>query len=143
MAAVPLVCGLGADLACCLLAAKDDYEIPAVVVEEGGGIGWVIHPMGAADAHPCDWNPAATGQHCDYTSCPRCGAPWYAADGACPCACGNPDPGGFSGNHFPELQQDIPFGNSIRNLAKSNTIEDRLEVPTHIEAGEYVVQWRW
>ena len=122
---------------------KEDYEIPAVVVEEGGGIGWVIHPMGAADAHPCDWNPAATGQHCDYTSCPRCGAPWYAADGACPCACGNPDPGGFSGNHFPELQQDIPFGNSIRNLAKSNTIEDRLEVPTHIEAGEYVVQWRW
>ena len=90
--------GLGSDLARCLLAAKEDYEIPAVVVEEGGGIGWVIHPMGAADAHPCDWNPAATGQHCDYTSCPRCGAPWYAADGACPCACGNPDPGGFSGS---------------------------------------------
>ena len=44
-----------------------DYEIPAVVVEEGGGIGWVIHPMGARDNHPCDWNPAATGQHCDYT----------------------------------------------------------------------------
>ena len=46
-------------------------------------------------------------------------------------------------DHFPELQQDIPFGNSIRNLAKSNTIEDRLEVPTHIEAGEYVVGFRW
>ena len=75
-----------------------DFEIDAVVVEQGGGTGWVIHPMGAADAHPCDWNPAATGQHCDYTSCPRCGAPWYAADGACPCACGNPDPGDFSGS---------------------------------------------
>jgi len=122
---------------------SQDYEIDAVVVEEGGGLGWVVHPMGAADAHPCDWNPAAGGQHCDYTSCPRCGAPWYAADGACPCACGKPDKGGISGGHFPELPQDVPYGNSIQNLAKSNTIEDTLEVPTHIKPGEYVVQWRW
>jgi len=121
---------------------NQDYNIPATVVEEGGGIGWVIHPMGAADAHPCDWNPAATGQHCT-AKCPRCGAPWYAADGACPCACGKPDPGGISGGHFPELPQDLPYGNSIKNLAKSNTIQDSLEVPTDIVPGDYVVQWRW
>jgi len=122
---------------------SQDYEIPATVVEEGGGIGWIIHPMGAADAHPCDWNPAATGQHCDYVNCPRCGAPWYAADGACPCACGAPDRGGISGGHFPELDQSLPFGNSIKNLAKSNTIEDQVEVPSTIAAGDYVLQWRW
>jgi hypothetical protein len=34
---------------------KDNYEIPATVVDTGGGIGWAVHPMGAADAHPCDW----------------------------------------------------------------------------------------
>lgn len=137
---------------------RQDYDIPATVVEEGGGIGWVLHPMGAADAHPCDWNPAAFGQHCEHVNCPHCGAPWYAADGACPCACGKMDQGGISGGHFPELDQvqpcvlqwcahtwcapvlrspiatmlpvcpqDIPYGNSIPNLAKSNTIEDRLQ----------------
>ena len=74
---------------------KDNYEIPATVVDTGGGIGWAVHPMGAADPHPCDWNPAATGKHCDYTGCPRCGPPWYAADGACPCACGKPDKGAY------------------------------------------------
>jgi len=121
---------------------SQNYVIPATVVEEGGGVGWVIHPMGAADPHPCDWNPAAYGQHCN-TKCPRCGAPWYAADGACPCACGAPDKGGISGGHFPELNQSIPFGNSIRNLARSNTIEDRVEVPSDVPPGEYVVQWRW
>ena len=77
-----------------------DYEIPATVVEEGGGIGWVVHPMGAADPHPCDWNPAATGKHCDYVSCLKCGAPWYAADGACPCSCGVEQSGGISGGHL-------------------------------------------
>ena len=35
------------------------------------------------------------------------------------------------------------YGNSIKNLARSNTIEDTLEVPTDILPGEYVVQWRW
>jgi len=38
----------------------ENYDIPATVVDEGGGIGWVVHPMGAADPHPCDWNPAGT-----------------------------------------------------------------------------------
>lgn len=120
-----------------------DYEIDAVVVEEGGGVGWTLHPMGAADSHPCDWNPAATGLHCEYVNCPRCGAPWYSADGACPCACGAPDKGGISGGHFPELPQDLPYGNSIPNLAKSNTIEDRLLVPHDLVPGDWVLQWRW
>ena len=121
-----------------------DFEIAAVVVQEGGGAGWVIHPMGAADPHPCDWNPAASGQHCDYTGCARCGAPWWAADGACPCACGAADAGGISGGHFPELPQMLPYGNSIPNLARgSNTIEDSLQVPADVAPGEYVLQWRW
>ena len=42
-----------------------------------------------------------------------------------------------------ELNQSIPFGNSIANLARSNTIEDRVEVPADAAPGAYVVQWRW
>lgn len=53
---------------------------------------------------------------------------------------GATDAGGFSGGHYPELNQAIPFGNSIVNLAKSNTIEDRLQVPTGVAAGAYVVR---
>lgn len=121
---------------------KQNYEIPATVVEEGGGMGWIVHPMGAADQHPCDWNPAATGQHCDYTSCLKCGAPWYAADGACPCSCGVEQRGGISGGHFPHLEQNMNYGSSIQNLAKSNTIEDRVEVPMNIKPQDYVLQWR-
>ena len=125
-----------------IMPSGKDYEIPATVVEEGGGLGWVIHPMGAADPHPCDWNPAATGEHCDYTSCLKCGAPWWAADGACPCSCGVEQSGGISGGHFPHLTQNMNYGSSIHNLAKSNTIEDRLMVPMDIKAQDYVLQWR-
>ena len=124
-----------------------DYDIPATVVEEGGGLGWVVHPMGSSnDPHPCDWNPAATSQHCNI-SCPRCKAPWYAADGACPCSCGNENPGGISGNHFPELPQAVPYSRSVptdpKNRVRSNTVEDTVVVPTDISPGEWVVQWRW
>ena len=35
------------------------------------------------------------------------------------------------------------YGSSIHNLAKSNTIEDRIEVPTDIKPQDYVLQWRW
>ena len=34
------------------------------------------------------------------------------------------------------------YGSSIHNLAKSNTIEDRIEVPTDIKPQDYVLQWR-
>jgi hypothetical protein len=34
------------------------------------------------------------------------------------------------------------YGSSIHNLAKSNTIEDRIEVPTNIKPQDYVLQWR-
>jgi hypothetical protein len=51
--------------------------------------------------------------------------------------------GGISGGHFPGLNQSLPFGNSIQNLARSNTIEDRLEVPTGVGPGEYVIQVRF
>ena len=32
---------------------------------------------------------------------------------------------------------------SIPNLAKSNTIEDRLQVPHDLVPGDWVLQWRW
>ena len=34
------------------------------------------------------------------------------------------------------------YGSSIHNLAKSNTIEDRIEVPANIKPQDYVLQWR-
>ena len=59
----------------------------------------------------------------------------YAADGACPdphCA------------HTPGLPKGITFGNAIPNLAGgTSTIEDSVEVPADIAAGEYVLRWRW
>ena len=32
-----------------VMGREPDYEIDAVVVDEGGGVGWIVHPMGAAD----------------------------------------------------------------------------------------------
>ncbi len=108
-----------------------DYEINATIVEEGGGAGWAVHPWPYATNAPCDWNPSRVGQHCHW-GCPRCGAPWWAADGACPdnqCA------------HSTELPKGINYGNAFKGAADSNTVEDRVIVP-HVEKGDYVLRWR-
>ncbi len=41
--------------------------------------------MGEPSTNPCDY-VVPNGTHCSYP-CPGCGAPTYAADGACPTGC--------------------------------------------------------
>jgi hypothetical protein len=111
-----------------------DHNIPATVVAEGGGKGWMFNPFPYGTDVPCDWNPGAHGQHCDW-HCKRCGPPWYAADGACPdknCV------------HTEGLPRSIYYGTAIPDLTRgSSTVEDSLLVPKDIPAGEYVLRWRW
>lgn len=109
-------------------------QVKGVVVETGGGIGWVLHPYGYASDAPCDWNPGAQGQHCEWP-CPKCKAPWWAADGACPDQhCSHHNLPNSSSNYGDNFNPHPP---------RSDTIEDSLMVPSHIDAGEYVLQWRW
>lgn len=42
-----------------------DHTIPATMVTEGGGIGWMLHPNPYATNEPCDYVVPA-GQHCTY-----------------------------------------------------------------------------
>jgi len=107
----------------------------ATVVEEGGGIGWMMHPMGYESAMPCDWNPGAIGQHCKSFHCPGCGPPKYAADGACP------DPQ-CSHHNLPKISTN--YGDNWDHpRVPSGTVEDAVIVPKDAAPGDYVLQWRW
>ena len=111
-----------------------DVDVPGTVVTEGGGKGWAINPYPYGTTIPCDWNAAAHGKHCTW-KCPRCGPPWYAADGACP---------DTNCEHTPGLPQNITYGTAIEPPPSgANTVEDRVIVPTSIPAGNYVLRWRW
>lgn len=116
-----------------------NHEINATLVREGGGIGWMRHPIPRITSEACDYVVPA-GKHCNFP-CPGCGAPKYSADGACPGNCKE---------HYP--QWDLPentgsdpalFPNPIPQGMHDWAIEDTLKVPTNIPAGEYVVGWRW
>jgi hypothetical protein len=109
-----------------------DYEINATIVAEGGGAGWAIHPWPYGSGAPCDWNPSIHGEHCHW-GCPRCKAPWWAADGACP---------DNNCEHSTELPTNINYGIAFKGLTDSSTVEDRVIVP-NVEKGEYVLRWRW
>ena len=85
---------------------KKNYFVNATIVAEGGGKGWAIHPFPYSSHAPCDWNPGAFGQHCKW-GCKRCGAPWYAADGACP---------DNNCKHAADLPQNITYGKAIPDL---------------------------
>lgn len=115
--------------------SDETQQINATIVESGGGIGWALHPMGYGSDAPCDWNPGAQGIHCEW-HCARCGAPWWAADGACP------DP---NCSHHPELPNiSTHYGDNFNHQSiRSNTIQDDVIVPSNIAPGEYVLQWRW
>ena len=136
-----------------------DFEINATIVAEGGGAGWAIHPWPYSSGAACvrttaipdasfafdrrcifcqqthrgsrvfqDWNPAKTGQHCKW-GCPRCGAPWWSADGACP---------DTNCEHATELPNSTSWGKAFQGQTRgSNTVEDRVIVP-NVPAGEYV-----
>ena len=83
---------------------------------------------------PCDWNPSIYGEHCKW-SCKKCGAPWWAADGACP------DP---QCSHHKELSNTTNYGKAFTGKTKgANTVEDYLVIPESIKAGDYVLRWRW
>lgn len=111
-----------------------DFMIDTTVVASGGGQGWALNPFPYGTNIPCDWNPSAVGQHCDW-HCNRCKAPWWAADGACPdknCA------------HHAGLNTTMNHGTAIADKTKGGgTIEDYVVVPTTIPAGDYVLRWRW
>ena len=70
--------------------------------------------------------------------CQRCGAPWYAADDACPTPCAA----------LPGLPENVSadtsvFPNPLPNVNYDYAIEDRLKVPKELPPGEYVLGWRW
>ena len=65
--------------------ASLDVDIPATVVTAGGGMGWMKYPM-PPTFYTCDYVASAYwggADHCNW-DCPGCGAPKWAADGACP-----------------------------------------------------------
>ena len=93
-----------------------DFEIDGVMVTEGGGTGWMRHPWPYQSNAPCDWNPGRVGQHCHW-GCPRCRAPWWAADGGCP---------DDNCKHSTELPQNISYGTAFPGKTKgSSTVEVR------------------
>lgn len=117
---------------------KLDYEINATIVTEGGGKGWMKNPLfGGTDVN-CDYivQPPA---HCPW-ECPGCGAPKYAADGACPTRCSDQFPGlpSYAGTD-PTWQKD-PVRDGVKYTKFA--IEDTIIVPKDIAAGEYVLGWR-
>jgi len=123
------------------LFSNRSVTIPATLVTDGPAAGWMRMPVPDTDQHPCDYK-VAPGEHCRAASgslCPGCGAPWYAADDACPTPCdifpGLPHYTSADLTHFPNPLPDVSF--------HEYAIEDELAVPTHLPAGEYVLGWRW
>jgi hypothetical protein len=117
-----------------------DFEIPATIVKEGGGVGWMVHPLTNPTNLACDY-VVGEGKHCGW-KCAGCGAPKYAADEACPTACADAYswlPKNLTYGTDPKLMPDPVPGVDFHKYA----IEDQVIVPESIEPGEYVVGWRW
>ena len=77
-----------------IIFSDHSVRINATVVSEGeGGLGWMVNPIPSyqSDYVSCDY-VVPPGQHCSF-KCPGCGAPTWAADGACPCKCAEQYPG--------------------------------------------------
>ena len=94
----------------------------------------MIHPNPYSTNEACDYT-TPPGEHCTYP-CKRCGAPWYAADSACPTNCAD---------KHPELPKNVSYGDAIPNPPTRNggyAIEDSLVVPQNIPAGDYVLGYR-
>jgi len=114
--------------------------INATVVKEGGGKGWMLHPVPMRNKKACDYR-AEPGE-CTY-KCPGCGAAHGdAAKDACPCDCGTQYPdidlpygGGSADPHW--LPNPVP-GHDFHEYAIENTVK----VP-NIPPGDYVLGWRW
>merc|ERR1712194_887428 len=90
--------------------------IPNTIVQEGGGVGWMLNPIPQA---------IDSGSTCDFPNGKPC-------DG---CPCGSGYPGGNTDKSFPN-----PFGKD--RVGASTAIQDLVKVP-QLPAGEYVVGFRW
>ena len=120
--------------------ATRDFDINATLVTEGGGKGWMRHPIPWITDSACDY-VVPPGKHCPF-KCPRCGPPWYAADGACPANCASSYPElhlDSTTGADPSIFPDPVSGHQIQDYA----VEDTLLVPADIAPGEYVLGWRW
>ena len=118
-----------------------DHDINLNVINEGtGGIGWAVNPLPFITDLACDF-VVDEGDHCDW-SCPGCAAPLYAADGACPCKCY--DQYSELSEHSYGADPDV-FPDPVPGFDANGdyAIEDHIIVPDDIEAGEYVLGWRW
>ena len=118
--------------------------INATVVAEGGGKGWMKNPIPSyqSDFVSCD-RVMPQGEHCPY-KCPGCGAPTYAADGACPCKCAEVYPGipeyvAADRDLFPDPLPGFDQEREYHQYA----IEDTVLVPASIPPGDYVLGYRW
>ena len=121
--------------------ASKDLEINATDVTEGGGLGWRLNPIPNVRNDPCDYNVTlhdGPSHHCDRMHCPGCGPPLYAADASCPDVCSKHYPGTPDGR-VPTL----PYPRPTHADEHDFSIEDTVQVPADIEAGEYVLSWRW
>jgi hypothetical protein len=120
--------------------ASLDHEIPATLVTEGGGIGWMRNPK-PATFRGCDrviYDAWKTG-HCHY-GCPGCGAPNYPDDAACPMDSCSP--------YYPGTPSDVGnvpsvFPDHTPSDIHAFAIEDLVKVPVALSAGEYVVGFRY
>ena len=127
-----------------VLFKSHSLEIPATLVSDGPAKGWMRMPVPDTDVHPCDYI-VPDGTHCPMHGphgwCPGCGAPWYAADAACPTNCAAAFPG------LPNVTSaDLSlFPNPMPNVTDfhSYALEDTLKVPPDLPPGEYVLGWRW
>ena len=119
-----------------------DKEINATDVTSGGGIGWRLNPLPNVRNDPCDYNVTehdGPGAHCVRMHCPGCGPPLYAADASCPDICSKHYPGTPDGR-----TPTLPFPNPVPGIDfHAFAVEDTVEVPDNIPAGEYILGWRW
>ena len=180
-----------------VLFANHSVRIASTLVPDSitGTGDWMLNPIPSRDSDyvSCD-KVMPKDEHCPW-KCAKCGAPWYAADSACPCKCAESYPGKLRNDHcllssgiilsiiyhiythhscmscihvmyscsyFPQNQhfpttEYFPSGHAYVGADKqifpdplpnienyhAFVIEDELVVPTDIDAGDYVLGWRW
>ena len=134
-----------------------DREVPATLVTEGGGKGWMVYPWPSPGTSGDLMYVVGPGKHCFYPNhtrddgpgrppvpgksyCPGCGPPRYLSDGACPCLGPQTCPA-----VPPDAGSDLTFtpDPAKGHAASEYALEDGLIVPTNIPAGDYVLSYRW